>query len=85
MRPRSAGSQWELLQARAHLPEAQAIIRREISRGTIRVVPAAGGQIRIIPTPDDNPFQALERSQPPCPGSIEPFSVCASGPSKAGA
>jgi hypothetical protein len=32
------------------MPEIQAIIRHEISRGTIRVVPAPGGRIRIIPT-----------------------------------
>ena len=82
MRPESAGSRWETLQARAHLPEVQAIIRRGISRGTIRVVPAAGGGIRIIPTTDDRPFEALEPSPPPWPGSIRPSTVCASGPSK---
>ena len=48
--PESAGSRWATLQAKAHLPETQAVIRREISRGIIRVVPAPGGGIRIIPT-----------------------------------
>jgi hypothetical protein len=48
--PGSAVSHWGALQAKARLPEVQAIIRREITRGTIRVVPAPGGGIRIIPT-----------------------------------
>jgi hypothetical protein len=49
MRSESADSRWESLQAEAHLPEVQAIIRREISRGAIRVVPKPGGGICIIP------------------------------------
>jgi hypothetical protein len=48
MRPEPRASRWESLQAKAHLPEVQAMIRREISRGEIRVVPASGGGIRII-------------------------------------
>ena len=40
---------WGNLQAKAHLPEIQTVIRQEVYRGTIRVVPAAGGGIRIIP------------------------------------
>jgi hypothetical protein len=50
MRPEFTGSRWATLQAEAHLLETQAVIRREISRGIIRVVPAPGGGIRIIPT-----------------------------------
>jgi hypothetical protein len=65
MRTESAGSRGEILQARAHLPEVRAIIRRGIARGAIRVVHAVGGGIRIIPTTDDSPFQALEPSPPP--------------------
>jgi hypothetical protein len=76
MKPESAGSLRAAVQAKAHLPEVQAIIRRGISRGTIRVVPAAGGGIRIIPTTDDSPFQSLEASPLACPGSIGPFTVC---------
>ena len=45
----SAASRWEILQAKAHLPEFQAIIREEIYLGTIRVTHAPGGGIQIIP------------------------------------
>jgi hypothetical protein len=48
MQPESAGSRWESLQSRAHLPEVQAILRREISRGAIRVLAAPGGGIRVF-------------------------------------
>jgi hypothetical protein len=49
MKPESSANRWEMLQVRAHLPQVRAIIRGGISRGTIRVVPAPGGGIRIIP------------------------------------
>lgn len=55
--PESAGSSWETLQAKAHLPEVQSTIRREISHGTIRVVPAPGGCIRIIPANGTSPVE----------------------------
>ena len=42
-------ARWRLLEAEAAMPEAQEVIREEIRRGTIRVVPARGGGIRIIP------------------------------------
>lgn len=42
-------SRWVTLQANAHRPEVQAQIRREIRKGNIRVRPAAGGGIRILP------------------------------------
>jgi hypothetical protein len=45
-----AVTRWADLEARADLPEVQAIIRGEIARGTIRVSAAPGGGIRIIPT-----------------------------------
>jgi hypothetical protein len=62
MRPESAASRWETLQVKAHLPEVQAIIRREISRGEIRVAPAPGGGIRIIPELDTSPVEESESS-----------------------
>jgi hypothetical protein len=46
------GEPWEELQARAHLPEVQELIRREIYRGTIRVVPLPDGGLKIIPNRD---------------------------------
>lgn len=49
----SAGTRWRALQAEAHLPEVQEVIRQEISKGTIRVVPGPGGGIRIIPCGTD--------------------------------
>ena len=59
------------LPAKAHLPEVQAIIRREIIRGTIRVAPEQGGGIRIIPTdgckvqePELTPRAFREHRQP---------------------
>jgi hypothetical protein len=50
VRRKSKAAYWATLQARAHLPEVQAIIRRAIYRGTICVVPAPSSGIRIIPT-----------------------------------
>jgi hypothetical protein len=57
MWPESPGSRWETLQSKAHIPEIQAIIRREISRGTFRVTTAPGGGIRIIPASGANPVE----------------------------
>jgi hypothetical protein len=45
LRPR----RWEDLQAQAHLPEIQDLIRKEIFRGTIHVVPTSDGGVRIVP------------------------------------
>jgi hypothetical protein len=62
MRPEQAASRWEFLQAKADLPEVQAMIRREISRGEIRVVPAPGGGIRIIRESETSPVEEPGRS-----------------------
>ena len=71
IRRESASSHCGALQAKAHLPEVQAIIRREIFRGTIRVAPAPGGGICIIPTdgctveePELTPRALHEHEQP---------------------
>ncbi len=49
MNPHEQGTGWSTLEANAHLEDVQEIIRSEISRGMIRVVPSRGGGIRIIP------------------------------------
>lgn len=44
---------WRDLEAQAHRPEVQELIRREIQRGTIRVRPNPDGTIRIVPVRHD--------------------------------
>ena len=62
MKQDPTANRWEILQAGAHLLEVQEIIRAEISRGTIRVVPAPGGGIRIrVPM---NRVSPLEDNEP---------------------
>ncbi len=48
--PSEARLKW--LEAHADRPEVQERIRREIARGTIRVIPVASGGIRVIPVRD---------------------------------
>ena len=43
---------WRIWEAGADRPAIQEQIRNEIRKGTIRVVPAPGGGIRIIPIAD---------------------------------
>ena len=74
MQPQFIGSRWVALQAKAHLPETQAIIRREIFRGTIRVVPAPDGGIRIIPMTDGSPIERQTAASRRCLISRRPFS-----------
>ena len=54
MKRESAGSRWEPLQVKSHVSEARANIRRGISRGVLRVVPAAGGGNRMIRLMDNS-------------------------------
>jgi hypothetical protein len=53
MMPRQVTNRWSALEAQAHLPEVQGIIKREIIRGTIRVCPTTNDRIRIVPTGED--------------------------------
>jgi hypothetical protein len=45
------------LEANAHRPEVQETIRREISRGSIRVIPTDRGGIRIVPVRATEPSE----------------------------
>jgi hypothetical protein len=83
MKPESAGPRWETYEAKAHLSEVHAIIRRGFSRGTIRVVSAAGGGIRIVPTSNDRPLRAPQRFPTACPDSIGPIMHVWSGERRA--
>jgi hypothetical protein len=59
----SRAAHWGALQAKAHLPEVQAIIRREIACGSIWVTATPAGGIRIIPVDGST----VEESEPaPC-------------------
>ena len=53
---------WRELEASAHLPDVQELIRQEIQRGTIRVRPKPGGGIRILPVglPENQQFEEME-------------------------
>ena len=46
---------WEHLEAQADRPEVQALIRREIHRGTIRVAPKPGGGGAILIVAGNHP------------------------------
>jgi hypothetical protein len=60
-------ARWRDLEANAHLPEAQEIIRREIQIGVIRVRPKPGGGICIVPiaTRVDEEARTVELSSSP--------------------
>jgi hypothetical protein len=55
-------ARWRDLEANAHLPEVQEIIRRDIQHGVIRVRPKPGGGICIVPiaTRDDEEIGTVE-------------------------
>jgi hypothetical protein len=55
-----AVTRWAELEARADLPEVQAIIRLEIHLGNIHVTATPGGGIRIIPTARREPAEDTE-------------------------
>ena len=56
---REQPASWSALEANADLVEVQEIIRGEIARGMIRVIPAPGGGIRIIPVAGQWPLRCL--------------------------
>ena len=58
---------WRDLEADAHSPEVQELIRREIHRGTIRVRPKPGGGIRIVPVRQPDAPELREVGPPPAP------------------
>ena len=60
MQPGFARSPWENIRAKAHLPEVQSLIRAGITRGEIRVAPAPGGGICIIPACGTGPAARSE-------------------------
>jgi hypothetical protein len=47
-------ARWRFLETHAHRENIQEVIREEIQKGTIRVIPSPGG-IRIIPCETDTP------------------------------
>jgi hypothetical protein len=60
-------ARWRDLEANAHLPEVQEIIRQEILNGTIRVRPKPGGGIRILPIGIPDSGELREMQPPPAP------------------
>ena len=54
-------ARWRDLEANAHLPEVQELIRQEILSGTIRVRPKPGGGIRILPIGIPDRFSTVVR------------------------
>jgi hypothetical protein len=79
----SITASWRSLEVNADKPEVQERIRQEILKGTIRVVPARGGGIRIMPIRDPSPAsveRVLRRGDEPLesrsiavePGSVRP-------------
>ncbi len=63
-------SPWRDLEAKAHLPEVQEIIRQEIQSGTIRVRPKPDGGICIVPVgvPEYEELEDAEALPPPLQG-----------------
>jgi hypothetical protein len=70
-KPKSRPFYWRAIEAEAHLPEIQALIRRAIYSGRIYVRPAPGGGIHIsrakrraVEDPQTAPYEAQEDATP---------------------
>ena len=68
-------ARWRDLEANAHLPEVQELIRQEILNGTIRVRPKPGGGIRIVPVgiPENEEVEEMEALPAPSQDETSPF------------
>ena len=62
---------WRDLEANAHLPDVQELIREEIQSGTIRVCPKGKSGIRIMPVDMPESGQPIEIEVPPAPSQAE--------------
>jgi hypothetical protein len=62
---------WRDLEANAHRPEVQELIREEIQNGTIRVRPNGEGRIRIVPIGMPENEEPIEVGVPPAPSQDE--------------
>ena len=65
MTHRTDHAYWRDLEAEAHLPDVQGLIRQEIQNGTIRVRPKPGGGIRIMPIGMPETRELSEDRDPP--------------------
>jgi hypothetical protein len=64
-------SRWRELELNADLPDAQAVIRQEIRRGTIRVRPTRTGVILIVPVGIHHAKDTIEVEAPPVPSQAQ--------------
>jgi hypothetical protein len=62
---------WRDLEANAHRPEVQELIREEIQNGTIRVRPNGEGRIRVVPIGMPEIEEPIEVRVPPAPSQDE--------------
>ncbi len=63
---------WRDLEANAHLPEVQEIIRQEILSGIIRVRPKPQGGICIVPIGVGDSEEVRDMEPPPAPIQEDP-------------
>jgi hypothetical protein len=63
---------WRELEANAHLPEIQELIRQEIQSGTIRVRPNGDGGIRVVPIFISEDGEQVELELAPAPPQDDP-------------